>query len=190
MSEQIAITDEHRDTANLVIQSAIAAHLLLLLARDKNIQDEVIKRLDETGCLRPEFIQSVKGLGGFGNFGTLLMVLYSLVVIPKETIDRDCAHSIKDVNDFLAQKVAADFQSDYHGELNKNSFNFFRHLRNAVSHGNVELSQPNNVTFSDEDKRNGFRCAFSFSLEDMGEICHRLLSVTQCYIDFLSSKTK
>lgn len=85
-----------------------------------------------------EIIKIVLEKSGIGNPATMQMFLYVLLVMPKEMFDRFDSSYInrytKEINELCIELVESSTKSSYFGEDCISNINYYKHIRNAVSH--------------------------------------------------------
>lgn len=149
---------------------ACNAQVLVYSALNKEIVNfEMLKKISKPEM---EFVEKI----GMGNPATLRMVLYSLLVMPKEIFNVCIPSEVSALNQTFAQKAQPGTISNYSNESDIASIKYIRHLRNAVAHGSVNGIGEDCVTFRDVDTRNGFTCTMVFTWSDIGVLCGELLN--------------
>ena len=108
----------------LILQSFLTVQFLEALFKIDFLKSELYESLVSRELVSPEFSEA-----GIGNQGTLLMVLYALLVIPRESVDNEFVDEYKAINNWLGKN--AKISSTY------KSTDAVRHVRNAVAHANV-----------------------------------------------------
>jgi hypothetical protein len=152
------------DEDNLLIQSACSAVLILELAKSDNFVKSDFFR--QENFRYPECMNIFGSLGEtnkiqVGNQGSLLMVLYALLALPKEKLFTNLAQEFEDINIYI-EKEKIDSSSAYQSDIDRKKqgkkWDYVRHIRNAVSHGCVEFPGNNEIIFRDMNKKIKLKC--------------------------------
>jgi hypothetical protein len=101
------------------------------------------------------------------NQGSLLITLYALLVIPKHHLENKYPAEFSEVNkyiDSIKTKATSNYKSD------KNGINYLRHIRNAVSHPNVDFVSRETITFTDKNDQKGEVCVIVLPAIRMGNV--------------------
>lgn len=130
---------------NLLIQSYFTTAFLYELQNLDFLNSEYYKDADFQDKYVQEHLPSI----GIGNRGALLMTLYSLLIVPKELIEKKYRKEFSNLNIFV-DTIKSDVKTNY--EKDKNSVDYIRHIRNSVAHANVEFTSQNEVVFLDHNK--------------------------------------
>lgn len=139
---------------NLIIQSYATASLLLELSKNKSefLESEYYKtKVASSNRIMDWVFETTKEIDGQG---TLLNVLYSMLVIPKEILDEKYKIEFKNLNEEISKIEGMDYKTNYSNEIEKRKekINYIWHIRNAIAHGNVEFDPNNFVYFKDRKK--------------------------------------
>lgn len=128
---------------------------------------------------------------GIGNPATMQMMLYALLVIPKEFLsqsnDTKLEEYITDINSFVYKKIeqgAESTYSTYSGEENVMNINFVKHIRNAVAHSRCKYSSENYtnyVVFTDTDNK-FHECNIKMKTQNVGLLLGKLQQIIMEYI--------
>lgn len=176
---------------NLIIQSTCNAVLLATLSAKGTefIQSDFFKKMD---FLFPKIQEMYeKEQIGVGNQGMVLVCLYSLLVLPKELILNVYPDEYKKVNVWIDKyKEEAEIDS-YPLERYAKDLKHIYHLRNAVSHGNIEFDDTNreNVICIFKDKNHaGHEYQLKLSTSKVGELVRELCLAQQKYMDDLIAR--
>ena len=169
-------SDEQREEAQWIAYCACNAMVLCYSAIDKKIIDFELLKIYSKDI---EWIEKV----GMGNPSTLLMVFYSMIVMPKDIFTANIKNDISIINKKFAQKAQSGTKSDYKNESTYNDIDYFRHIRNAVSHGRVEGIGKDRVTFTDKNDKH--TCTMIFCWDDLGSLCNELLELPKAYFDMI-----
>lgn len=114
--------------------------------------------------------------------GALLMFLYALLVIPKELIDiEEYKNKYAYINDWIKQSNISEAENTTY-KYDKPLINYVRHIRNAVSHGNVEFEEGKYVIFKDNSPDGKQSCQFKIALgNNITEVIDKLRAVIADY---------
>lgn len=141
---------------SLLLQCLATSSLLAALENDNFLQSEYFNQLD----FGNEGIKHVLIQSGIGNPATMQMMLYALLVVPKELLPNEAykhlEHSFQEINPEI-RKLLTDFETTYKKEK---EINYIRHIRNAISHCRC--------TYSTEDSKN----YVTFTDQNRSECCH------------------
>lgn len=172
---------------NLIIQSMLTSSLLIDLsfANKEFIKSEFFKGMHAYyPKVKENFLNEKIPIG---NEGTALMLLYALLVIPRELISETYKKEYGEINAFLAEK-AMNVIDTY-----KVKNDFLRHIRNAVSHAKVEFeytTKSKMITFKDKHGKNEVFSA-AFDLNDISIlIADKLFKIHQKYMEDISDRNK
>jgi hypothetical protein len=162
---------------NLILQSY---YTVLLLKELGEASFEGSGLFDSLNLPNP-IKQSFKEIG-IQNQGSAMMVLYALLVVPKEIISDNYREEYKAINRFLRKEITL-HQTTYKKEdaSNLNSIDFIRHARNSVAHAKISFTPNEFITFSDINKRKK-----KGGVEDIEEISFSLpLGKFGCFLNSL-----
>ena len=111
---------------NLLIQSYFTTALLAELTNAKFIESDYYKSVQ----FEDKFVQDNLPKVGIDNQGTLLMVLYTLLVVPRQILEKSFPIELEDLNSVVANlsiSATSTYTKDAH------VIDHVRHLRNAVA---------------------------------------------------------
>lgn len=154
---------------NLLIQSYFTTAFLSELHNLNFLNSEYYKDADFQDKYVQEHLPSI----GIGNHGSLLMILYSLLIIPKELIESKYQTEFKDLNQFvdsIKSKANSTYKNDSH------SIDYIRHIRNSVAHAKVSFNSEKEVVFLDENN-NGSECTIIIPLANMERFIKELRGI-------------
>ena len=160
---------------NLLIQSYFTTALLAELTNAKFIESDYYKSVQ----FEDKFVQDNLPKVGIDNQGTLLMVLYTLLVVPRQILEKSFPIELEDLNSVVANlsiSATSTYTKDAH------VIDHVRHLRNAVAHARVTFEANKTVTFRDEDG-NGSVWEATFSLSNMGLLLTKLQLIFMKYVE-------
>lgn len=170
---------KYSNETNLIVQSACTAMLLMELSHNSKdfIKSDFFKNMSPNFPGVKQFLQN--GDICIGNQGTVLMILYALLVLPKELISNKYKNEYQKINQEInLMKIS------YINTYLKDGDNFLKHMRNALSHGKIEFDDSNQknilVTFNDDYKGQSF--SVTFNTVNVAEISIKLLEINSQYI--------
>ena len=160
------------DDCSIICQSLATTSLIAELHNNNFLESEFFKQMPLSNTDK-EIIRN----SGIGNPSMLQMMLYSLLVIPKEKFNFISANTLDNINDELEKLVENENNmSTYKSDINR--VDYLRHIRNAVSHSNTRYFIKNQicyVTFYDKKYSTNEICRFNMKTENVG----RLLDILQ-----------
>ena len=167
---------------SFILQSLATTSLLAELSNSNYLNSEHFKNLKFENESFKEIIQS----SSIGNPACLQMLLYALLVIPKELEEKgNVKLQLTNLNNEI-DKLKILLNSTY---LKETNFNYIRHMRNALSHGNCFFSTFNGqtvVTFKDCNTRNRKEhCEIMISTFNVGTI---LMSIQKVLLSYFKDK--
>jgi hypothetical protein len=191
------------DSKSLIILSHFTVQLLVELHKHKFLESDYFKNMN----FSDKFVQQHLPKYGIDNQGTLVMMLYAMLVLPKELWG-----TVNNENDSVNNKN--DNENDYfvNGKLNKKRVNkellnivskeniqcdnnyypddLLTHIRNAVAHGRVRITPNESIHFIDENNnlKNKKSCTITISLKDIGKVFEILHNVFAEYIKYLKNE--
>lgn len=126
---------------------------------------------------------------GIGNPALLQMFLYILLVVPKEILKSDSManyEQLKGEFNMLCETIinCPYTKSTYDGELDFNKINYYRHIRNAISHSRCYYMTIDDIKYVKFcDKNNSQRnCEIVIKTEDIGKIVDLLFKQMLNYL--------
>lgn len=135
--------------------------------------------------------QKILKTSGLGNPATMQMFLYILLVMPKETLsglDDKTINSWENVLKTTIQSFNLSVTTTYPGESSSDlsSVNYYRHIRNAVSHAKCVYEKEEGctyVTFKDENPKKSYQCEIKMLTSDVGSILEVLQKQIMIYLN-------
>lgn len=166
---------------DLLLQSYMTWSLLVELHNHDFINSNYFKEMN----FGARWIQESLPKVGIDNQGFAMIALYSMLVIPKEVVQKPYSAEYEKVQQFLKTHVR-NTTSNYIKD--KPKINFIRHIRNAVAHTNVEFKPCDAIIFNDRNSRTGeiFRC--ELPLDKLGHLLMELQRIHVKYIHNLPAK--
>lgn len=158
---------EKIDICSIICQSLATTSLIAELYNSNFFDSEFYKEMP----LANEYKEIIR-ISGIGNPSMLQMMLYSLLVIPKEKLKLIADNALDNINDEIEKLVENENNlSTYKSD--KKKVDYLRHIRNAVSHSNTKYFINNQicyVTFYDKDNRTNEKCSFNMKTENVGKL--------------------
>lgn len=119
---------------SLLLQCLSTTALLGELANDNFLESDYFKRL----TFANEDCKTILKISGLGNPATMQMMLYALLIVPREILSRldyrNLESYIERINPLVYSLIEQDTYSTYDNEESTEKINYFRHIRNAVAH--------------------------------------------------------
>ncbi|WP_198335617.1 HEPN family nuclease [Psychrobacter celer] len=171
---------------NLLIQSYMTIGFLFELKRLNFLDSAYYKNSD----FDDKFLQKTLPNIGIDNQGTLLIALYTMLVIPKELIEEKYTNDFKNLNDFI-QSITLNAESTYKRDKDEQgnpNINYVRHIRNSVSHAKVEFTPTNEVVFKDD--YNNQTCTITISLEKIGTLLTEIRKIFFKHVESMKQDIK
>ena len=178
---------------NLIIQSTCNAVLLLTLSMKSEmfIKSDFFKRIELPFPKIKEMYEN--GEPGVGNQGMLLTCLYSLLVLPKELILDAYTDDYKAVNAWIDDNKEEAESDNYPERRYPYDLKHIYHLRNSISHGNVEFDDTNreNVRciFKDNDN-SGHNYSLKLSTANVGNLAYEQIKAQERYMNNLAARDR
>lgn len=166
---------------NIIIQSYLTVSLLTELTNNHFLESDSFSKMDFGNPSLKAMLRQV----GVDNQGCLLMVLYAMLCIPKETIFNKYKAEFDKINTEIT-KYAVSTHTTYDKDAN-GRINYVKHIRNAVAHVKVEFVE-GSVQFSDEDSRTRESFVTKIPLNKIGTILMELQKLTYKYVDDIKSR--
>ncbi|SMB25788.1 protein of unknown function [Sterolibacterium denitrificans] len=166
---------DYSNNDNLLIQGYFTTALLVELKNANFLNSEYYKSRQ----FQDKFVQDNLPTVGIDNQGALLMVLYMLLVVPRQLLETKFPTEFHSINDDV-EKLAASTTSSY--KKDAQGVDHVRHLRNAVSHARVNFTQDGTVTFRDEDGQGSIWEA-TFPLSNIGHLLTSLQVIFMKYVE-------
>ena len=151
--------------------------------------DYYIENITFTG--NNDNFQKILRASGLGNPATLQMFLYILLVMPKETLsnlDDVTINSWKNALKTIIRSFNISVTTTYPGESGSDlsTVNYYRHIRNAVSHAKCIYETEKGrtyVTFKDENPTKNHYCEIKMLTSDVGSILEVLQKQIMIYLN-------
>ncbi|OAB56406.1 hypothetical protein AY600_05580 [Phormidium willei BDU 130791] len=115
---------------------------------------------------------------GLGNRGCLLIMLYVLLVVPKQLLEDtfpDDFRALDERIDELKKSSESTYPTDREG------VSYLRHVRNAVVHARVSFEEPEAITFRDQNGQ-GSEFKLVISLGNIGHVLTELQNIFMKYV--------
>jgi len=160
---------------NLLIQSYFTVAFLSELTNTNFLESDYYRE----AVFEDEFVHENLPKIGIDNQGTLLIFLYTFLVVPKQLLEERFTKEFGKLNPKI-DKLKASATSSYASD--KKKIDYVRHLRNAVAHARVDFSTDGVVTFRDRH-HNGSECEIVIPLQNVGNFITELQQVFVAYIE-------
>lgn len=167
---------------NLLIQSYFTTAFLIELKNNNFLNSDYFKNLP----FEDKFVKASLPTVGIDNQGTLLMMLYTMLVVPKQLLEKEFPNEFKELNrivDKLKSCAVSTYQKD------SIEIDYIWHIRNAVAHARVGFILNVSVKFSDENNR-GEKCEITFPLSNIGLFLTELQKIFMKYVETLKARMK
>lgn len=175
----MALTKEENILGQLIITNEL---IISLLNDNKQFMES-----DYFKGLKSRLLRQYLPKIGVDNQGTLLILLYSMLVIPKELLFEKYAQEFDNLNDFIINELALEKSSTYKKDEAK--IDCIRHIRNAVAHGKIEFLPSDWVSFTDKNERTKESFSIKIKLAKIPKLLNKLQEIANLYLTFLSSKS-
>jgi hypothetical protein len=172
---------EYTQEENLLIQSYFTTAFLTELHNRNFLTSEYYKNANFEDNFVKENLPSI----GIVNQGTLLIFLYTMLVLPKQLIENDFPIEFAELNNKIDQ-IKSEANSTYRND--SETIDYIRHMRNAVAHARLTFIPNQAVTFTDENNR-GEKCTITIPLNKVGFFLTELQKVFMKYIEKLKTKS-
>lgn len=179
------MTVKYTEHENLIIQTYMNFIWLHEMHSLEFVKTNEYKQLN----FSDKYTQNSISERGVINQGTIPVALYSMLVIPKETIFKEYADNYNEINAFIASELKPLTKTNYKSD--KISVDYLRHLRNSVSHVRFDMTTEDGfVIFKDENSRSLEKFECKLSNLDLGAIVEKLSLVHKKYIQMIQSRLK
>lgn len=173
---------EYTQEDNLLMQTYFTTAFLVELKNNDFLNSDYYKNLP----FEDKFVKASLPTVGIDNQGTLLIMLYTMLVVPKQLLEKDFPVEFEALNE-IVNKLKSNAASTYRKD--SDGIDFIRHIRNAVAHARVEFTPNVSVKFSDENN-GGENCEITIPLPNIGLFLIELQKVFVKYIEALKTKMK
>ena len=173
---------EYSQNDNLLIQSYFTIAFLTELKNKDFLNSEYYKN----AVFEDKFVKENLPTVGIDNQGTLLIYLYTMLVIPKQLLENDFPNEFAKLN-VIIDNIKIKAESNYPKDSVK--IDYLRHLRNAVAHARVEFIPNKTVTFIDKND-NENECSITIPLLNIGIFLSELQKIFMKYVEKLKTETK
>ncbi|MDL1988977.1 MAG: hypothetical protein LWX08_15305 [Deltaproteobacteria bacterium] len=172
---------EYTQDDNLLIQCYFTTAFLTELKNNNFLDSEYYKNAN----FEDNFVKKNLPKVGIDNQGTLLIFLYTMLVVPKQLIGQDFPNEFAELN-IKVDQIKSDINSTYLQDSEK--IDYIRHIRNAVAHARLTFIPNEAVTFTDENNRRE-KCTITIPLNNVGLFLTELQKVFMKYIEKLKTKS-
>lgn len=193
---KFAFISEKENTMNLTEQEsifcqALAMTSLLVELSDRDFLNSDYYNQNIIFAENNDNFQKILKASGLGNPATMQIFFYILLVMPKETLsglDDRTLNSWENALKTIVSSFSLSVTTTYPGESSSNlsTVNYYRHIRNAVSHANCVYETEKGrtyITFKDEDTRKLYHCEIKMLTSDAGRILEVLQKQIMIYLN-------
>lgn len=167
------ITEEE----SLLLQCLATTSLLGELSNAHFFESDYFKKMTFSN----ENCKKILTQSGLGNPATMQMMLYALLTVPKEILTRTTYNELENyivrLNPLICSLVEGETYSTYEGEKDRETINYFRHIRNAVAHSKCNYLSENHknyVVFTDNNTNNSKHCSIKMECYKVGFVLMEL----------------
>ncbi len=166
---------------SLLLQCLSTTALLAELDNNKFIDSDYFKRL----TFANDNCKIILKQSGLGNPATMQMMLYALLIVPREILSRTTYSSLKtyvEKRSLFICSLIEEACSTYDNEDSIEKINYFRHIRNAVAHSKCNYlseNQKNYVVFTDD--MSSKRCSIKMECYKVGIVLMELQKLIMEY---------
>lgn len=128
---------------------------------------------------------------GLGNPATMQMMLYALLVVPKEILSGteyiEFEDHSKKINPLMASLVEEETFSTYDNENSKEKINYIRHIRNSLAHSKCKFTVENykNYVFFTDSGKNSKQCSIKIECYKVGKV---LMELQKLIMEYYNSR--
>ena len=170
MSKNIPISKE----LSLLLQCLVTTSFLTELHRINFIKRKDFELLD----FQCKEVKEIFVMSGIDNPATMQMMLYALLVVPKEVLSRLEYEPFEDfvinrLNPLVIALVDKNGTiSSYRSDNECGQINYIRHIRNAVAHSRCDFISDNGVNFVifNDANEKGYKCSIKIECQRVGWI--------------------
>jgi len=160
---------------NLILQAYYTTSLIAELKNNRFLESNFFQDMTFDQPAIKEELKTV----GVDNQGAALMVLYAMLVIPREILKEKYTAEYVALDGFL-QGVVTNTATNYPSD--SPNINFVRHIRNSVAHAQVEFSPNNYILFRDKDDKKGYQFETRLPLSFLGAFIGKLQRIHMSYV--------
>ena len=165
----------------LLIQSYSTVAFLLELKNLDFLSSDYYKNANFQDKSAQEVITRV----GIDNQGSMLMVLYTMLVIPNERIKHRFPDEFDNLNN-VVHTIKNDTKTQSNYKKDSVNIDYIQHIRNSVAHANLSFVPNTEVIFFDGNK-SGDNCTITIPLSEFGIFLTALQNIFLKYIETLQS---
>lgn len=137
------------ENESIFLQALATTSLIAKLNNSEFLNSEYYKKISFES--NDEFFKEILNISGIGNPATMQMFLYVLLVMPKEILSEFDILTMdkckKEINKLCIGLVESETNSTYSGENNINNIDYYRHIRNAVSHAKCSYKESDGICY-------------------------------------------
>lgn len=163
---------------NILIQAYATSSLLLSLKQNDFLKSNYY---NDANFILEDGIREIFKQINIDNQGCLLMILYSMLVIPKEKFLRNFKDNFNLINEFINENKNIKKSSTDGNKIKKDTY--VKHLRNSISHGSIEFIDKNIVVFKDENPKTKNIITIEIPLSIIPELLSNLHEIIGSFIN-------
>lgn len=167
------MTTELTQEENLLIQAYMTTGFLAELNNNDFLNSDYYKDMN----FQDKYIKDHLPTIGIDNRGSLIMFLYTMLVIPKELLTNLFSDDFNNLNNII-EEIESESLSNYNSD--KNGIDYIRHIRNSIAHARVEFISHKLVIF--KDTNNNSECIIKIPLSKIGLFLTELQKIYCKYI--------
>jgi hypothetical protein len=153
---------------NLILQSYMSVVLITELNNNNLLNSGYYENMIFSN---PEIKKIIKEEIGIGNQGMLLMLLYAMLVVPKELISKKYPAEYLAINEYL-KSSSKNTKTNYNDD--QKAVNFIRHIRNSLGHLSLEINANNCINFYDKNIKRKEHFETEIDIKYIGEFLSKL----------------
>jgi hypothetical protein len=165
----------------LLFQSYCTVSLLVALTRNDLLKSDYFESMKFGAPWIKDELRKI----GVDNQGCAMMLLYAMLVLPREILYKDYSSVYNEIDAFLETHT---LNTDNKYKSDASSVKYLRHIRNAVAHATVEFRPTNTVIFNDENRRTNEKFSTELPLKYLGDLLNELQRVHIAYIQDLQKQ--
>ena len=153
---------------SIFCQALAITSLMAELSNTEFLKSEYYKKMNFQS--NDKLIKYILNESGIGNPATMQMFLYALLVMPRELFEKiDIQNMDKcknEINRLCSKLVETATNSTYSRENNINNIDYYKHIRNAVSHSKCSYTKINGVCYVN---------FYDTNVRDKNQTCHIII---------------
>lgn len=179
------MTYKYSEHENLIIQTYMNFIWLKEMHDNDFHKSEFYKNMN----FNDKFTQNTISERGIINQGIIPVAFYTMLIIPKETIFKDYKEDYDKINKHISENLRPESQTTYNKD--KDGIDYLRHLRNAFSHMNFDMTSISNaIIFKDWNSHTNEEFSCTLTNWNLGQIIDELAKVHRKYICSIQEKQR